>query len=516
MAFDFNKVTINKSIASDTSNYYIPNTLELKDAIEKNSDYKSNGVNALLNKLSRSIDFIQSNSMVQFTPGKQYKLNNIISVVFNDASTNSKQYTNLICVGYNQDGYCDEAPTTYIADDYGNIVFDNSNWNSSYWSELKNNSSVSKSIELDNFIYQYSKNKNSKDNIQARHVKLFDLSSVTEDDFKSINFDIVISRFSNLFLNCSISGNNSYIKFKINTINNIKNTYTAQLGNIWDINSIFKELALNGLLFSVDEANAKVYLTYLGIEEMLGIDPTFNVKIILNESDTPIYLEKENIDVFIDNNDIVIVPLTKGASNDYSVKTLEYFDYAYTLDNKIAFNNGLRILNSDLKLDSWLYPIVRKTKESTKAWEGNIYRCNKKYKYAFKDTETTRTIDKKFPNIKAKSAVGVSNSTSDSELKGAYYTDRTPSGGGRYTGGENRKILSGETDTAAIYPIPVNQIDQNPKFLYKGIDPVTGNETDYKVSNSIVGDLGIFNSDFGNRERLTTASIKTIPYIKLW
>lgn len=505
MAFNYDKVIINESIASSTNNFNNPTTSRIKDGIKENSDFKSITMNTLLYKLSNSLNYIQQNGAIQYIKGKGYSINSIIAVIFLDTTTNILHSTLLRCVSTNNGDYCDVIPNVnYNEDENGNIIFNGNNWNTTYWDELSKNGETDLILTVPDFEFNYQNNIFSKDNTQVKSIELFDFSNIAEDDFTFVNFTLNVNRYNNIFCNCILSGNSRNMKFQIETISNVSNTVKLGSNSFWYDNSIFKELAVNGLIFSVDEANAKLYLHYLGAE--VKNKNEFDVKLYINKGNAPLVLKPINLANFIDNNEYVLIPFIKGASNDFSGNCGNLFDYAYSLSYTESFINGLREITTEETLDKWLYPITRKLKDIT----FKIYNTSKRYKMYISDG--SRTKDKAFPNIIGTSAPVL---TSNDGCTGAYYKgDYSTYGPGMYTDNATSITIVQTSNTSGTNP---NRYDSdNVYYVYKTIDPNTGLATDWQQYTDTLDATNFFNSDESEPDRLTTASIKTIPYIKLW
>lgn len=505
MAFDFNKVIINDSISSSTSNFNNPTSTRIKDAVKENSDFKSITVNTLLYKLSSSLNYIQQNGAIQYIKGKYYSINSIVSVLFLDTSTNILHSTLLRCISTNIENYCDVIPNTnFTEDENGNIIFNGNNWNSLYWEELSKNGETDLILNVQDFEFNYQNSAFSRDNSQVKTIELFDFSNIAEDDYTFVNFTLQVNRYNNIYCNCILSGNSRNMKFQIETISNVSNTVKLGSGTFWYDSSIFRELAVNGLIFSVDEVNARLYLHYLGAE--VKNKDEFQVRLYINKGNAPIVLKQLNLTNFIDNNDYVIIPFIKNASNDFSGKCGSILDYAYSLDYSEMFKNGLKEITSEETLDKWLYPIARKIKDI----QFKIYNTSKRYKIFLSDGSRYR--DKLFPNIKGSAAPVLSNGDG---CTGAYYKgDRTTYGPGMYTDNATSITIVQATDTSRTNP---NRTDKDKTyFLYKTINPDDGSVTGWLQYTDTLDASNFFNSNPDEPDRLTTASIKTIPYIKLW
>lgn len=516
MAFDFNKVIINTGYSSKTVNNETLTDSKVKDGIVKDSDFKSKTTNSLLLKLSNSVKNIEENGITSYIKGKKYRINDIVSVVYRDQNNNLFPSL-LICIGTNNDDdTCDIIPSkNYEIDDNGNIIFTNSRWASMYWKEIRKNSETTYQYEATDFEFSYTLNPDSRDSLQAKHILIADFSDVEEADYYYINFNIAINRYSNVFIDCSFSGNKSNVKLTINTINNIANAHSETSGALWDDKSIFKYVALNGMFFTVDEENAKLYLTYLGAE--VKNSATFNVTATINEANRKIQLSPEVISNFIDNDFMVIVPFTIGSSNEFSGSTMKIYDYAYSLSNKEQFKNGLRPITTEETFDKFVYPIFRKVQlDGGAKFEPKVYDLDGRYRLM--SNENQRYFDAKFPDLVGKPKTTYIN---NSYGGGWYLLDR----GTGYSYGGVGAELGGKTctygdlnttykSTHSIHDTGANM--GRPKFLYKTVDPNTGDYTDWNArSNYLVGEE-MFNSSDSEPNRITVQSGFYTPYIKLW
>lgn len=516
MAFDFNKVIINTGYSSKTINNETLTDSKVKDGIIKDSDFKSKTTNSLLLKLSNSVKSIEENGITSYIKGKKYRINDIVSVVYRDLNNNLFPSL-LICIGTNNDDdTCDIVPSkNFEIDDNGNIIFYDSRWASPYWKEIRKNSETTYQYEATEFEFSYSLNPDSRDSLQAKHILIADFSDVEETDYSYINFNISINRYSNVFIDCSFSGNKSNVKLTVNTINNIVNAHSETSGSLWDDKSIFKYVALNGMFFTVDEENAKLYLTYLGAE-VKNAD-SFNVIATINEANKKIQLNPETITNFIDNDFMVIVPFTIGSSNEFSGSTMKIYDYAYSLSNKEQFKNGLRPITTEETFDKFVYPIFRKVQlDGGSKFEPKVYDLDGKYRLM--SNENQRYFQAKFPDLVGKPKTTYINNS----YSGGWYLLQQGTGysyRGNTNGGPAKTKFEGDLNTTRKSTNPVNNdgFDSGrPKFIYRTVDPNTGNYTDWNVrSNYLVGEE-MFNSSDSEPNRITVQSGFYTPYIKLW
>lgn len=510
MAFDFSKVIIDEPIAGGTSNFYFGSPGRIKYAIEKDSDFKSSTVNTLLYKLSDTINFFQRNGCTSYILGKKYKLNNIVTVLFYNPVNSAFQSTMLKCIATNNEDLCDVIPNiNYTVNDAGNIIFNDNNWDTNYWEELTKNGLNEFNLELSEFEFNYNISSFSRDNSQVKSVELFDFSKVPANEFKYLNFSVTTNRYNNIFMNCVVSGNMNKVKLEVQTINNNVNAFLVNNSNIWYSNSIFKDIAYDGMFFSVDEVNKKVYLHYLGAEVMNK--DKFDINIKINKGSVDILLAQVNLADFIDNNDYVIVPFIKNASNEFSDRSYKLYDYAYQLDTKEIFKNGLKEVESETGLDTWLYPITRKLKNIN----FRIYELYGRYKLTNSDQE--RYKEPLFPNLKGEADGSCSDNAT---VTGVYRKENKVSHTafrGRHSGGSRVDVIIGKSDTSGTRYFPFSyEENQRLKFIYKDIDPTTGNTTGWKLRPELLEARNVFNSKVDEPDRLTTASFKTFAYIKLW
>lgn len=512
MAFNFNKVIITNGISSKTVNNDYINSNTTKDGIIKNSDYKSKRVNSLLMKLSNCVKFIQDNGIMSYIKGKEYQLNSIVTVIYRDGNNNLLP-TILMCIGLNdiENNVCDVVPNNnFEIDDNGNIIFIGTNWNSNYWKEIPKNTTAHSELKINDFEFKYSNNVNSRDDRQARHILIADLSKVEPEEYCYLNFNIVINRFSNVFMTCTFSGNKNNVRFMVDTVNDIKNAHQEADGSIWNQNCIFKNVALDGMFFTVDEQNAKLYLTYLGQETKLFDE--FDIKCTVNKSDTNLILKEESLQKFIDNEEITIVPFTINASNVFSGNTMKIYDYAYNLSNKQQFKNGLIFIQKEDTLDRFVYPIIRKTGMTDGVWDGKIYNLNGKYRYV--TSEKSRYFESKFPEITGHPCnIYIQNEPTGAFVKALEHpeVDSRPTS---YTPSVQCGVNTAGKSTNKIYNDGGNW-GYN-KFIYKTVDPETGNYTDWKLNPTGITGENLFNSSTSEESRLTVKSGYVVPYIKLW
>lgn len=518
MAIDFSNLIIKTPISSGTSNWSSLNSTEVKDGIIKDSDFRSMPLNSLFLKVSNSLEQIQKNNHIQYILNNEYYINSTVLVIYKEANTERLIPAILKCVNTNLENTCNVLPNdNYEIDEDNNIIFTDNNWNSVYWTEISKNNIIKKSISVEESSFNYSLNKLSKDNSQAQHIKLFDFSNIVDDTLYDINFDLIINRYTNIFMNCNVLCDSNLIKLNINTINNINGCY-LQNGRIWYENSIFADIALEGMIFSVDEVNKILYLTILSAE--IPNKDSFDVSININKGSYNVNMSIENNSNYIDNNDFVLVPFIRNASNIFDGNTLSILDYAYTLSYVEMFKMGLLNINGETTLDRWLYPIARKTKINSGYWNGTIYDMNERYK--LQTSDNTRYIDSKFPNIVGETGAGAKP---EAKIEGAFkITSNKKTSSGYNT--ETPYVNGGSTyrDVFAIYNTEIDTSNTDvyaltkPTFayLYKDVDPDTGNYTDIKKQDTPITNDYFFNSDKENPDRLSTASIKTFPYIKVW
>lgn len=510
MDFNFNKVTMNKIISSGTINYDNPTTQLMKDAIKKYSDYKSLKVNTLLYKISDGLDFIQRNGNLFYTLNKNYTINSIVAVIYVDLNTNIRHSTLLRCINTNNNEFCNISPSGYYeVDDNGNIIFQGNNWNTLYWEDISKIGENKYFMNILDFEFNYSANPNSRDDSQVKSIELFDFSSVPVDQYRYTEFSLNINRYNNVHLNCVVSGNSNKIKLEILTVNNIRNNININSNSIWYENCIFKDIALTGLFFSVDEVNKKVYLHYLGAETINNV--SFQIDIFINKGDMDLLMNNVTLSNFIDNNDYVIVPFIKGASNTFDNTSMNVLDFAYQLNNKEKFINGLMYLDNDLVIDEWLYPITRKFEDF------KVRNILEKYKYF--DSYNNDYRNKQFPNMVGEAEgfiIALENSHYIAQTGPYYRMSRSINGNGAAAYKGDGMTTQGQyTDTA--YNGSNNYTGNNyVHYIYKTIDPNNGSVTDWTLHENNLGATDFFNSRPDEPDRLTTASIKTFPYIKLW
>lgn len=415
MSFDYSKIIINKPIANKTSNFDILNNKGVKDGIQKSSGLLSSIPNSFLYKITDSINFIQSNGNLSYIKNKLYKINSIVNVIYvTDQGTLNNSL--LKCINTDYDDYCSIIPNNfYNEDDNGNIIFNNNKWNTNYWEEIIKNGESNYIKELSNFEFNYSAYPNSRSELQIKHLELFDFNN--EETLSNLSFSLYIDRYYPLSLNCSISGVKGNIKLKINALT-YKDSNTNNLSSIWDNNSIFKDIALQGMFFSVNEETNKVYLHWLGSEAIINGKTTFEIELETDKGYAPLSLNEASISDFIYNESYIIVPFIRGASNKFSNKSMELFEYIDVLPANKVFENGLYRVNKETTLDNWLYPIVNNkiNLKSGKWSDKKIYNCLERYKIS--TNNNTRYIEPKFPEIEGETSNGLVYD--DTGLTGAF------------------------------------------------------------------------------------------------
>lgn len=508
MSFNYNKAIFNTNISSKTNNYNVLTEQQLKDGIIKNSPYISINPNSQLYKLSDCINFIQSNGAINYIKDKNYTINSIVSVVYktNQGLINT---TLLRCIKNNTETYCTIIPNnSYTEDDNGNIIFNNSNWDTLYWEEIVKSGETYYNKVIKNFEFKNNLQPNSTDEAQVKHIELFDFTN--EQTLSSLNFTIYSDRFRNMTVNCQVTGIKGNIKLSIDIVN-CKSVLMDGASTVWYSNSIFKDYALNGIFFSVNEKTNKVYMHYLGIEQLNPMDLDFELDIETDKGYAPLTFKEVTLpDTFINNSDYQLIPIIKGASNKYAGKSLQLLEYIKVLPETERFESGVVRVDKEFTLDKWLYPIANSVINTEAGkWKGTVYDSLERYKVS--TNNNTRYIEPKFPDIEGETAYGILYD--DTGCTGPFYKGEYWSANGAAPQSYTRAGYSFEVDTSAsaptdgkfcIYP----HSDTNSYFSYDL--PLK-----WAPHGSSTNILVAFASDKKNPNRLTTKSGIVYTYIKI-
>lgn len=510
------KNIIKLPISSNTSNFKILNSSEIKDGIIKDSDFKSIGPNSLFYKLSSSLLFLQKNGIIQYIQGNEYKINSLVSVFYYDDKGNIVN-TILKCINTDNGDFCSILPNDDFTILNGNIIFNNKRWNSIYWSEVSKDKVMTYKTKVQETTYNYDVYPNSRDSSQVKNIELFDLSNLQSTSFTEINFNLNVNRYTQISANCSLFISKNDLIFRVNSVNDIRGCYT-QNNFLWYENSIFKYMALEGMFFTVNEVTKKLYLTIVGATNVNK--PEFDLEVSINYGFYNVEFKEEVIASFIDNDDYIVVPICHRSSNKYDNECMRLTDMAYSLSYVESFANGLYRVTTEQEMDKWLYPVFR----INKVTDAKVFDMNDKYK--FYSSKNDRYISADFPELIGSYNSGLTADRSDYYSGVFEYTstDISRSSPNPYAQGQNALIWN---NTGAPLSYSSRQYFDTSKKTAEGDamkqvyfvskyydDRATLNGFESKVEDLTPEDL--FNSDESNPDMLITASITTFSYIKLW
>ena len=386
MAFNYDLPVINKLIASDTSNYYIPNETEIGNSILLNSNLQSNVANSLLYKLSASSQYLQEFGGVNYIPGKKYKIGSIVylNILINTLNT----VIPVMCIKNNPgQQYCDIQPIDDIVkQDTGNVYFTSANIKTEYWQPINTTTMRGGKISFKDF----NSTDYTSDN-QFKFVKLIDFTQYS--DFVESTFILTIKRGGKR-LDAAIHVHGyapNTIEVFVDDV--LCNSYKFDSSNsIFNPGSKFKDIALLGTFLSMNEDKA-LYLVTCGLSSGASGDVEVEYQLKSGNIAPNMSIPNNLSYAFINNLQNTIIPFKGGASNVFNNcgQIITFFSNPTV---EYIFRNGLFKLGATGTVDQFLYPSLQKVTS-----ENNLYEVNNRY---LVQDNSSRLIEQSLPNITGK------------------------------------------------------------------------------------------------------------------
>lgn len=451
--YNYDLITMNKLIASDTSNYYTPNEAQVGTGIGLNSDLVSIAANSLWYKTSAAIQYIQENGGILWIPEKKYKVGSIVWV--NCVVAGSNTLIPLKCIKNSpSQTYCKELPITdqLVKEESGYWYFNGNTINKEYWVSVLIDTNVTNSIS----ITPHGSATGTANN-DIKFIKLIDFNQ--NDDLIEGDFVIKIERESK-FIMATIhihAYKNKAIEIIVKDV--LSDAYSGIPGannTIWISGSPFKDLALLGCILSLDDDKC----LYLNILNSQG-GSIVNINTELEGGNLPLTLtELTKSKTWYDDVTNVIVPFINGASNSFTGcgHILTYFgkpNYEY------VFRNGLLRVIENQSPSQFLYPSIQKVTQSTTLPDITN-------RYLLDDNKGAK-IEPELPNIKAEWALFDDDAWGNrssvfqsmynisawypSDNKGAFYIKRESTEEAKIQYRTNPNYTTGINTNRAGYPV---------------------------------------------------------------
>lgn len=409
MPFNFNQISFDTLIASDTTNYNIPNEKEIGQGVVLRSSLTSSVVNSLINKLSASIKYNQDLGFTAWIDSHKYQIGSVVQCLVIENQIPKIMILRCIKNTLNQD-YCTEPPlkgkTTL---DNGVIYFTSDQINYEYWNGVTIESFNKKKISVSDFNFSYP---NNSDDSQIKNIELINFNSYS--GFVENIFILSIKRGGKqLVSTIHIHGLANGGEWELIVNDTWSNAYTGfdSSSNIFNQNSRFKDIALLGCFLSKNQDNT-LSLNICG----RGSGASGNIEIetsLKNGNINPNPIEKSRSYSFLDQYQNIVIPFKNGASNAFlGVGQLKrYFE---PLNFKEVFKNGLIRIDNEKSLDQFVYPGVNLVTASNK-----VYNVDNRFLTSGK---SQRYISQELPNIKGKLNMGgYASGSTGNYMVNAYY-----------------------------------------------------------------------------------------------